>query len=110
MQCSNELLEIKKEIRVKINQINYILHRDTIIKRSTKYNKAHQKLLNARKSVKYHSDPEYRKKEIQRVIESRERNAVLRGLCHKCFASNVDIDIIKGMNLCTGCALENDTE
>ena len=108
MQCSSELLKIKEEIRQKINQLNYVLHKDVIIKRSTEYNKTHQKLINARKAVKYHSDPEYRKKEIQRVIESIARNRILKGLCHKCFASNIDIDIIKGVNLCKGCAIESD--
>ena len=102
------LQELRVEIKKKQNKLWYIQHRDLIIARSKVYNQAHQNILTAKKLIKYHGDPVFRGKELIRVREAQIRSRILRGLCHKCFHSNVDIEILKGMNLCKECA-ENDS-
>jgi hypothetical protein len=99
-QCS---VDLKKEITRKRSRLHYITHLDELKVKHKEYNKKHQKVHNARKIIKYFKDPEYRQKEIKRVIEQQRFRNTLKGLCHNCFSSYVYIEVIKGIPLCKDC-------
>jgi hypothetical protein len=104
-QKSEDLSSIKNEIKKKQQRLYYITHPE-IKERHKKYSKKTQKVQNARKVLKYFHDPEYRQKEIKRVIAQQQFRNTLKGLCHKCFASYVHIEVIKGIPLCKDCVTD----
>jgi hypothetical protein len=96
-------VDIKKQIRNKRSELFYVLHRDEVIERQTKYNKNNRTQINQRKQKRYSTDEEYRSKERERVKASNQVGRILKGLCHSCFSSNIDVSVPTGIPICNDC-------
>lgn len=100
---------IKQELKRLENRLYYIHHQDEVITRTSKYNKEHREIITKRNKDRYHNDPEYREKEIKRAKIDMSFRRSLKGLCHLCFASYVNIKVVKGIPICEECLLKNDS-
>ncbi len=86
--------ELDIQIQKKYNRLYFIEHHEKIIKRTSLYNGQNRDLCKSR----------------MREWRAREFALKMKGLCHICYSSNVEIYNHHGQILCDGCMMENHNE
>lgn len=88
------MIELVKQIQKKYNRLYYIEHQEKILIRTSLYNAQ-------TRDLRRHRMREWR---------AREFALKMKGLCHVCYCSNVEIYNHHGQILCNGCMMEMHNE
>lgn len=83
-------VQIEKEITNLTSKLHYITNKDKLDIKHKKYNEDHKEEIRTKK----------------REYDAINMALKMKGLCHKCFCSNVEIYNHKGQIICNGCLQE----